>query len=76
MITESKSNLMADQRVSSKFLKNKSSRGGAETKSNTNRAMTEKNNNMPAGYKGMDGKTYKSFLEYRKNSEVRLKEMT
>ena len=27
------------------------------------------------GYKGLDGKNYKSYLEYRKNSEHRLKEM-
>lgn len=27
------------------------------------------------GYKGLDGKTYRSYLEYRKNSEQQLKEM-
>lgn len=75
MITESKSKLMLDQpKGTSKFL-NQSSRGGAETKSNSNRAFTEKNV-LQTGYKGLDGKTYKSFLEYRKNSEKRLKEMT
>ena len=29
-----------------------------------------------SGYKGMDGKTYKSFLDYRKNSLQQLKIMT
>lgn len=32
--------------------------------------------NLGTGYKGMDGKTYKSFIEYRKNSVQQLKIMT
>ena len=32
--------------------------------------------NIDSGYKGLDGKTYKSFLEYRKNSEKQLKILT
>ena len=31
---------------------------------------------MQSGYKGLDGKTYKSFLDYRKNSEKRLQEFS
>lgn len=47
--------------------------------------MTDRNSNKEAksrpsrlnsgGYKGMDGKTYRSYLEFRKHSEQRLKEM-
>ena len=48
----------------------KSSKDGIETTSNTNI-----NTSRQDGYKGMDGKTYKSFREYRKNSEKRLLEM-
>ena len=47
-----------------------------ETKANTNRFQSSKNISPGQkgmdGYKGMDGKTYKSFLDYRKNSEKRL----
>ena len=53
MVTESKKLLVGE----SKFA---NSKGTA--------ADTAKDKMMGSGYKGMDGKTYKSFLEYRKNS--------
>ena len=66
------------------LLKSSPSRGydrtreGGATKSNTHRHTSSNNVTKPThkGYKAMDGKTYKSYLDYRKNSEKRLQEMS
>lgn len=74
MIDESKNPLIPDSHASN-FIKS-SSRGQVQTKANTNTNRIQSSNHQSPGYKGMDGKTYKSFLEYRKNSEKRLQEMS